>query len=231
MDGSLISALGVGFLLGLRHALDADHVAAVSTFVSRHRGLYGSCVLGTFWGIGHAVALLLAAVATILLRLRIPPEIDRALEGLVAILVVALGANALVQALGSIRLHRHEHAHSGHSHRHLHLHLGPTTSHTHVHVIGAGRRPLLMGALHGLAGSAALLLLVLATMPSTVAALLYVVVFGVGSTVGMVIVSGVIGIPFAVRGSSERTRLALQLATGIASLGVGVAMLLPLSGR
>jgi high-affinity nickel-transport protein len=100
VDGSLISALGVGFLLGLRHALDADHVAAVSTFVSRHRGLYGSCVLGTFWGIGHAVALLLAAVATILLRLRIPPEIDRALEGLVAILVVALAYVWRKKAIG-----------------------------------------------------------------------------------------------------------------------------------
>lgn len=228
MDGSLISALGVGFLLGLRHALDADHVAAVSTFVSRHRGLYASCVLGTFWGIGHTGALLLAAVATTLLRLRIPPEVDRALEGLVAILVVALGANVLVQALGSIRVHRHEHAHSGRAHRHLHLHVGPTMSHTHVHVIGDRKRPLLMGALHGLAGSAALLLLVLAAMPSTAAALLYVTVFGVGSTVGMVIVSGVIGVPFAVGGSSERTRLALQIAVGVASLGVGVAMLRPL---
>ena len=228
MDGSLISALGVGFLLGLRHALDADHVAAVSTFVSRHRGLYASCVLGTFWGIGHTGALLLAAVATTLLRLRIPPEVDRALEGLVAILVVALGANVLVQALGSIRVHRHEHAHSGRAHRHLHLHVGPTMSHTHGHVIGDRKRPLLMGALHGLAGSAALLLLVLAAMPSTAAALLYVTVFGVGSTVGMVIVSGVIGVPFAVGGSSERTRLALQIAVGVASLGVGVAMLRPL---
>jgi hypothetical protein len=224
MDGSLISALGVGFLLGLRHALDADHVAAVSTFVSRRRGFYGSCVLGTFWGIGHTGALLLAAVATTLLRLHIPPEVDRALEGLVAVLVVALGANVLVQALGSIRVHRHEHTHSGHSHRHLHLHVGPTTSHTHAHVLDHGTRPLLMGAVHGLAGSAALLLLVLATMPSTVAALLYVTVFGVGSTVGMVIVSGVIGIPFAIGGSSQRTRLALQIAIGVASLVVGVAM-------
>ena len=231
MDGSLISALGVGFLLGLRHALDADHVAAVSTFVSRRRGLYASCVLGTFWGLGHTGALLLAAVVTILLRLRIPPEVDRTVEALVALLVVALGANVLVRALGSIRVHRHEHAHRGHSHRHLHLHVGSTMSHTHGHVIDHGTRPLLMGALHGLAGSAALLLLVLATMPSTAAALLYVTVFGVGSTVGMVIVSGMISIPFAVGGSSEGARLALQIAVGAASLGVGIGMLGPLVGR
>ena len=225
MDGSLISALGVGFLLCLRHALDADHVAALSTFVSRRRSLYSSCVLGTFWGLGHTGALLVAAVVTTLLRFRIPPQVDRALEGLVAILVVALGANVLVRALGSVRVHRHEHAHSDRSHRHLHLHVGETTSHTHVHVMSDARRPLLMGALHGLAGSAALLLLVLAAMPSTVAALLYVTVFGVGSTVGMVIVSGVIGIPFAVGGSSERARVALQIAIGVASVGVGLTML------
>jgi ABC-type nickel/cobalt efflux system permease component RcnA len=229
VDGSLISALGVGFLLGLRHALDADHVAAVSTFVSRYRGLYGSCVLGGFWGIGHTGALLLAALATTLFRLRIPPQVDKTLEAFVSILVVALGADVLRQALGSVRVHRHEHAHSGGSHRHLHVHLGFTASHTHVHI--DGKRPLLRGALHGLAGSAALLLVVLTTLPSTLAALLYVTVFGVGSTVGMVIVSGLVGIPFAVGGSSERARIALQFAVGIASLGVGVAMLRPLAAR
>lgn len=225
MDGSLISALAVGFLLGLRHALDADHVAAVSTFVSRRRGVYGSCVLGTFWGIGHTAALLLAAVATIVLRIRVPPAADTVLEGLVAIVGVALGANVLVQALGSVRVHRHHHAHGDGSHRHLHLHVGATISHTHRHVVEGGKRPLLMGALHGLAGSAALLFLVLATIPSTVAALLYVMVFGVGSTVGMIIVSGLISIPFSVGPTSERLRLALQLAVSVASLSVGVAML------
>lgn len=88
-----------------------------------------------------------------------------------------------------------------------------------------GARPLLVGALHGLAGSAALMLVVVATMPSMLAALVYVIVFGLGSTVGMVMVSGVVGIPFLVRRASERVRLALQIAVGIGSLGVGVAML------
>jgi ABC-type nickel/cobalt efflux system permease component RcnA len=225
MDGSLVSALGVGFLLGLRHALDADHVAAVSTFVSRHRGVVRSCLVGTFWGIGHAGALVLAALAMILLRVHIPPHVERMLEALVAILVIALAANMLIRAVGSVRVHRHEHAHGGRLHRHLHVHLGPPVSHSHVHILRDGKRPLVMGALHGLAGSAALLLLVLATLPSTVAALLYVAVFSVGSTVGMVIVSGLIGIPFAVAAGWDRTRLVVQIAVGVASLGVGVAML------
>ncbi|HEX3175278.1 MAG TPA: urease accessory protein UreH [Methylomirabilota bacterium] len=223
-DGSLISALGVGFVLGLRHALDADHVAAVSTFVGQNRNVYRSCVIGTLWGIGHTAALLAAALVTSVLRLRIPPDVGRTLEGVVAVVVVALGANVLLRSLGGLRLHRHEHAHDGASHRHLHLHLGAETAHRHVHLIRGARRPVLMGALHGLAGSAALLLLVLATMPSTLAALLYVAVFGIGSTLGMLIVSGLIGIPFAVSGSA-RLRLGLQLAVGVGSIGVGVAML------
>ena len=225
MEGSLFSALGVGFVLGVRHALDADHVAAVSTFVSRHRAVYRSCVVGTFWGLGHTAALLVAAVATIVLRVRIPPGADRVLEGLVAIAVVVLGSNVVVRALGSIRVHWHDHAHGEHSHRHLHVHIGGTMAHTHDHSVDDGKRPLLMGALHGLGGSAALLFLALATMPSTVAAVLYLVVFGVGSTVGMVLVSALISIPFAIGTSSERLRLALQLAVGVASVGVGVAML------
>ena len=230
MDGSLISALGVGFLLGLRHALDADHVAAVSTFVSRQRGVYGSCVLGTFWGLGHTAALLVAAMAMTLLRLQIPPELTRAVEAVVSIVLVALGADVLRRALGSVRVHRHEHAHGHGSHRHLHVHVGSSVSHAHPHLLGDGTRPLLMGALHGLAGSAALLLLVLATMPSTLAALLYVAVFGIGSTLGMIIVSGLIGIPFAFDGGSERVRGALHIAIGAGSVAVGVAMLRPLVG-
>jgi ABC-type nickel/cobalt efflux system permease component RcnA len=225
VDSSLISALGVGFLLGLRHALDADHVAAVSTFVSQRRGVYDSCVLGTFWGIGHTAALLLAALATTLLPLRIPPQVNRSLEALVAIVVVALGANVVRQAVGAVRVHRHEHVHDGRRHRHLHAHVGSTTAHTHGHPVADVRRPLVMGALHGLAGSAAVLLLVVATRPSTLAALIYVAVFGVGSTVGMAVVSGLVGIPFAAGGATERLRLILQTAVGVGSVGVGMAML------
>lgn len=228
-DGSLVTALGVGFLLGLRHALDADHVAVVSTFLSRDRGFYRSCVLGTFWGIGHTAALLVAALATIVLRLRIPPHVGRVMEVLVALVVIALGANVLLRAVGGVRIHRHPHTHGHATHQHLHLHVGGTATHTHAHLVREGRRPLLVGALHGLAGSGALLLLVLATMPSALAALLYVAVFGVGSTLGMLLVSGLIGIPLAVSRSSKWMRVVLQLGIGAASVGVGTAMLVALA--
>jgi hypothetical protein len=225
VDGSLTSALGIGFLLGLRHALDADHVAAVSTFVGREGNPYRSCVVGTFWGIGHASTLLVAAVLTTVLQVRVPSEVHSLLEATVAIVLIALGAHTLLRAAGTVRLHRHEHTHDGVSHRHLHLHVGARDVHSHDHLIRHGRRPLLMGALHGLAGSGALLLLALATMPSTLHVLLYITIFGVGSMVGMLAVSGLIGIPFAMTGSSQRLRVGFELAVGVANVVVGVAML------
>ena len=225
MDGSLTSALGIGFLLGLRHALDADHVAAVSTFVGRDSNPYRSCVVGTFWGIGHASTLLLAAVLTTVLQIRVPSELHSVVEAAVAIVLIGLGGHTLLRAAGTVRVHRHEHTHDGVSHRHLHIHVGAREVHSHGHVIRHGRRPLLMGALHGLAGSGALLLLALATMPSTLQVLLYITVFGVGSMVGMLAVSGLIGIPFAMTGSSKRLRTGFELAVGVANVVVGLAML------
>jgi hypothetical protein len=225
VDGSLSSALGVGFLLGLRHALDADHVAAVSTFVGQDRNPYRSCVVGTFWGIGHAGTLLVAAVLTTVLQIRVPSGIHSLLEGVVAIVLIGLGGHTLLRAAGTVRVHRHAHTHDGVSHRHLHIHVGARDVHRHGHLIGRGRRPLLMGALHGLAGSGALLLLALATMPSTLQVLLYITLFGIGSTVGMLAVSGLIGIPFALTGSSKRLRVGFEVAVGVANVVVGVAML------
>jgi len=225
VDGSLSSALGIGFLLGLRHALDADHVAVVSTFVGQDGNPYRSCVVGTFWGIGHASTLLVAAVLTTVLQIRVPSEIHSLLEAVVAIVLIGLGGHTLVRAAATVRVHRHEHTHDGVSHRHLHIHVGARDVHGHGHLIGRGRRPLLMGALHGLAGSGALLLLALATMPSTLRVLLYVTVFGIGSMVGMLAVSGLIGIPFAMTGSSKRLRAGFEVAVGVANVVVGVAML------
>jgi high-affinity nickel-transport protein len=225
VDGSLTSALSIGFLLGLRHALDADHVAAVSTFVGQDSNPYRSCVIGTFWGIGHASTLLMAAVITTVVQVRVPSEVYALVEALVAIVLIGLGGHTLLRAAGTIRLHRHAHTHDGVSHRHLHVHVGARDGHRHGHIIRHGRRPLLMGALHGLAGSAALVLLAVATMPSTLQVLLYITVFGVGSMVGMLAVSGLIGIPFAMTGSSTRVRVRFELAVAVANVGVGLAML------
>jgi len=231
MDTSLGAALGLGFVLGLRHALDADHIAAVSALVSQHRSVTRSCLLGTFWGAGHTVALLGAAVAVIAFRLTISPAVERGLELAVALLLILLGGHVLLKALGGWALHAHEHSHDGYVHRHLHLHGTAGArglsdgAHGHLHLIRLGGRPFLVGLLHGMAGSAALMLLVLSTIPSPVGGFLYVLVFGVGSTAGMLVLSGLIGIPFAM--SAQRSRAVqavIQGLAGAASLLLGVLL-------
>ena len=225
MDGSLVTALGLGLLLGLRHALDADHVAAVSTLVSRERGLVRSCLLGAFWGAGHTLALLGAGIAVIAFKLTITPGVEEALERTVGLVLVLLGGHVLLRALGGLRVHGHEHTHDGVAHRHAHLHVGPSDA-AHVHLIQLGGRPFVVGLLHGLAGSAALTLLVLGTIPSPVGALAYIVVFGVGSTAGMLLLSGLVGLPVALAAhGAHRLQTAIQVVAGIGSAALGVWML------
>jgi ABC-type nickel/cobalt efflux system permease component RcnA len=225
VDGSLTAALGLGFVLGLRHALDADHVVAVSTFVSQDRGVLRSCLRGTFWGIGHTAALLVAGAAVFAFKLRISPQVQQGLETVVGLTLILLGAHVLRRTLGVVRMHRHQHSHGGRPHSHLHAHVGNPGEHRHAHLWQGAPQPLLMGLLHGLAGSGALVLLVLASMPSPAAALTYILVFGVGSTTGMLLLSGLIGVPFVLTASGSRMLpLVLQVVVGAASLLVGLSM-------
>lgn len=225
MDASLATALGLGLLLGLRHALDADHVAAVSTLVTRERGIARSCLLGAFWGAGHTTALLAAGLAVVAFRLTIAPAVEAALERLVGLVLVLLGAHVLLRAVGSLAVHGHEHTHAGTTHRHPHFHLGASEP-GHVHLVRFGGRPFVVGLLHGLAGSAALTLVVLSTIPSPVGALVYILVFGLGSTAGMLLLSGLVGLPMAMAArQGARVQLALQVAAGLGSAALGVWML------
>lgn len=226
MDSSLSAALVTGFLLGMRHALDADHLAAVSALVSRHRSLVRSSLLGTFWGVGHTAALLAAGIATIVFKLTITPEAEKTLETLVALMLIALGGHVLLRSAGALRVHRHAHTHGDGPHVHVHVHVGDDPAvHDHGHLLRAGRRPLLVGLVHGLAGSAALMLLVLATIPSTTGAILYIVVFGVGSTLGMLLLGGVMAIPFAMAAArSPALHAVIQALAGAATLALGLAL-------
>lgn len=233
MDTSVTATLLTGFVLGLRHALDADHLAAMSSFVSQESSVVRSCLLGTFWGIGHTAALLGAAAVTIALKASISPSFEAALESVVALVLIGLGVHVGLRALRSLRVHAHAHVHDGVLHRHAHLHLGEAGAHRHVHLAAVARRPLLVGVLHGLAGSAALMLLVLAAIPSPVTALFYVLIFGVGSTGGMVVLSGLLGIPLALaaRRSSPRAHVVLQVVAGGATAAIGILMALGLAAR
>ena len=225
MDVSLVTALGLGLTLGLRHALDADHVAAVSTLVARERGLARSALLGAFWGAGHTLALLGAGIAVIGFKLTITPGLEAALERAVGLVLVVLGGHVLLRALGGVLVHGHEHTHGGVPHRHAHGHLGSPDA-AHVHLVRLGGRPFLVGLLHGLAGSAALTLLVLGTIPSPIGALVYILVFGVGSTGGMLLLSGLIGLPVALLApGAHRLQAAIQVVAGVGSAALGIWML------
>ena len=225
MDVSLVTALGLGLTLGLRHALDADHVAAVSTLVARERGLARSALLGAFWGAGHTLALLGAGIAVVAFKLTITPGVEAALERAVGLVLAVLGGHVLLRALGGLLVHGPEHTHGGVTHCHAHGHLGSPDA-AHLHLVRLGGRPFLVGLLHGLAGSAALTLLVLGTIPSPIGALVYILVFGVGSTAGMLLLSGLVGLPVALAApGAHRFQAAIQVVAGAGSAGLGIWML------
>jgi len=216
------TALAFGFTLGLRHALDADHIAAVSTLVSESRNIWRSSLVGTWWGLGHTAALLAAGIAVIGLKLTIPPRFAYSMEIAVAVMLVSLGTRAVLTALGRWKIHRHAHAHDGSAHVHFHVHRPGAHVHEHRHILAIGARPFLVGLVHGLAGSAGLLILALSTISSALAGFAFIVVFGLGSTAGMLLMSSLIGLPFAWTVRRFHWVLqGLQLAVGCGSILFG----------
>ncbi len=223
-NGTLIGLLGLGLILGLRHALDPDHIAAVSTIVSESRSVRRSSLIGTCWGLGHTMSLLIAGIVVIALKVQISDRIALWMEFVVALMLILLGLKAMLKPLRGWRIHVHQHAHGGSSHSHLHLHR-PTEEHAHQHrhLLRSGARPFLVGMVHGMAGSAALMILVLATIPSAVAGLIYIAVFGLGSVGGMLIMSSLISLPFILtRKRFNFLSEGLQVAVGLFSLSFGL---------
>ena len=223
---SVISILGAGLVIGLKHAIEADHLAAISTIVSERKSLISSSLIGGLWGIGHSISLLAAGVIVVLLQIRIPDRLAQGLEFCVAIMLVGLGLNTLYKVMRGGRVHLHSHTHDGHEHNHPHLHPsdgnGAASSHHGLH---AGLRPFLIGMVHGLAGSAALMLLVLTTISSPVVAFLYIGVFGLGSIGGMMLMSAVIGLPAALAARRfASAHFAIRTLAGFFSLGFGLFM-------
>jgi hypothetical protein len=213
----LLTSSGLGSLLGMRHALEPDHLAAVTTLVSRERSGYRAAWLGVCWGVGHTLALVVVATALVMLRAEMPAAIANLFELLVAAMLIGLGVRAIVIASrqgGGAAAHRHQHGFVVHTHGGApHVHIGAWT---------LARRPLLVGAVHGLAGSGALTALVLATLPTTAARLTYMALFGIGSTVGMAIVSGLLGWPLARLGANQTVARTMSLTVGCISMLLGV---------
>jgi sulfite exporter TauE/SafE len=225
-DFPIWSTLALGFVLGLRHALDADHLAAVSTFASEEKSLLRSSMIGISWGMGHTAALLAFGLAIAAFRLALTPRLSQVLEFIVGLMLIALGVNVLFKLGKGSALHAHAHAHDGVEHKHLHVHVAePRHEHQHQHqhrTLRLGGRPFMVGIVHGLAGTAALMMLVVGTLPSLFLAAAYILVFGVGSIGGMVLMSVLISVPLAIATSRLRVvERGIRIAAGLFSLGFG----------
>ena len=227
MSISIFSLLTLGFVLGLKHALDADHLAAVSTIATERRSLLSSSLVGAFWGLGHTISLMIAGIFIVLLHLEIGARASKALEFCVALMLIALGINALWKLIRGGRIHVHAHEHGDHWHAHPHVHDGKHRDEPHTHHgFKAGARPLLIGMVHGMAGSAALTLLVLTTIPSATIGFLYIAIFGIGSIGGMMIMSTLFALPARLTALRfARANLAMRGLAGVFTLGFGIFMI------
>lgn len=224
----ILSVLGVGLVFGLKHATEVDHVVAVSTIVSQQRNLWRSTLVGAMWGAGHTASLLITGVIVLSLRIAIPEQVSKWLEFGVALMIIGLGAIALWRSLLKRNdVHVHEHSHDGVSHVHVHFHESETRhrkERPHSHVISAvGLKPIFIGAVHGLAGSGALTLLVLSQIQSAWVGFFYLAVFGLGSIVGMILMSGLVGLPFTLSARNiGRAHFYLHAAAASLSIAFGL---------
>lgn len=199
----------LGLVSGIRHAFEPDHVAAVSTLVAGGHGSRRATWLGVWWGLGHTIALLVCGFAMVVLRAELPSAAGELLEFAVAIMLIALGIRAV---------------------RHAYNHAAGTP---HRHVAGSvdGRRSFGIGIVHGMAGSGVISALVMSQLSTPPARLVYVALFGLGSTAAMAVVSGLAGWQLARLGSPQRTRVPVQWAAGVLSLVVGLAWGYPFASR
>ncbi len=231
-DLSILSLLIVSFGLGLKHATEPDHLAAVSTIVSERKNIWSASLVGGLWGVGHTISLFIAGILVILLHFEISERAAQILEFCVALMLIGLGLDALRKLARGGQLHWHVHKHGGITHVHPHVH-DEATAHvpektpaenTH-HGLKLSPRPLIVGMIHGMAGSGALMLLILSTISSPAVGIAYILIFGIGSIGGMMLMSMLVGLPFHFTANRfVRADWFLRGAAGLFSLGFGLFM-------
>ncbi len=224
----MFSVLLLGFLMGMRHALEADHLAAVASLAASGRAGRRSTILrGAVWGVGHTLSLLIVGGACLILHLTIPADLSRLLELGVGVMLLGLGGE-IMWRLRRQRLHVHVHRHDdGRAHLHAHSHppgeLHDPDHHRHPHPEVFPGRALAVGMVHGLAGSAALVLLAVETIGSAWLGLVYILLFGAGSIAGMAALSTVIAVPLELSARRlNRMYATVELVVGITTIGIGL---------
>lgn len=208
---SPLPVLILGFVLGMRHATDADHVMAVTTMVTRQRSLRAASSIGALWGLGHTATVLVVGGAIILFDLVVPPRLGLSLELSVSLMLVVLGGLNLLGALSRSKSPKSSSSRETHPHDE-----GGRSTSTRV-------RPLMIGVVHGLAGSAAIALLVLTTLHDARFALFYLALFGVGTIAGMMILTVLVALPFTLtaRRFGPMHRFLTQASSAL-SIGLGL---------
>lgn len=243
MESPALIALGLGFLLGLKHATDADHVVAISTIIGEYRNAWRGIWVGASWGLGHTTPLLILGTGILLLKDPIMNRYESAapyLEFLVGIMLVFLGAQVFWNVARK-NLHIHHHFSEEQPHAHIHTHDPQTETadslrETQHHFFSPGKpffraKSYVIGIVHGLAGSAAVMLAVLATDAVTGfwVGLFYILLFGVGTVLSMGMLTVIIGIPFAVSGQFERVNTLVASVAGTASIAFGLFLMYELA--
>ena len=251
---NVVSFLFLGFFLGMRHATDADHVVAVTTIVSRERSMVGSALIGAAWGVGHTVTVMAVGAAIIVFGVVIPPRLGMSMEFAVGIMLVLLGVLTLtgigraggaahghegVPGVHELDVHDHIHAHGDYLHRHPHGHGPVAHGHADQHTplarldCGLGRiafyewlRPFVVGLVHGLAGSAAVVLTILSIIREPGAALGYLLLFGLGTIVGMMLITLILSAPFTFTAVNlPKFNWRLRLVSGLVSFSFGAVLI------
>lgn len=225
----MVSALLLGLLLGLKHALEADHVAVVATLASRSRTVGEVVRLGLAWAIGHTITLFAVASVVLLFDTVVPETMARMLELAVGVMLVLLGCDVL-RRLVRDRVHFHFHEHRGKVHFHAHAHAGESdhakSAHDHAHARRLTVRAVLIGLVHGLAGSAALIVLTITAIDSMWSGFGYLALFALGSMAGMAVLSLAIAVPLGYSARNlTRVYTCLQVGASVTTVVIGSSLI------
>lgn len=223
---SPVLIMGLGLAIGLEHAFEPDHVAAVSTQVSRGKfaqkstrqviknGTISSSILGAFWGAGHTTTLVLMGLLVYALAVKIQESVFSSLEFVVGIMLVFLAITTILNKK-LIRLkHKHPHQHEDGT---IHFDHHDHNDDAHKH----GHRSYLIGCVHGLAGSGSLVVLTAATLNNVSMILEFILIFGIGSIIGMALISGLLGLPFVLCIKTSKVNKVFRYVAGAFSLAIG----------